>query len=165
MPQAVAWKNYMIQIVICMYSTCHQGWTRHILPHLGPRVAFPEAQNKGVTRPKMIVCKCQVQTKHCNGLCELSHTSLNLRMNITEPVWLKCLACCDAACSIKGLSPTNVCRYVCKYVGQKGSAAMLTSLWSAGVTPEVNLRKWSESPAAQNKGIDGPIKGLMSSKF
>ena len=42
-----------------------------------------------------------------------------------------------------GLSPqtsTNVHRHVCRYVDQKGSAAMLTSIQSAGVTPEGNLR-------------------------
>ena len=35
---------------------------------------------------------------------------------------------------------TNAYRHVCKYVDQKGSTAMLTSIQSAGVAPEVNLR-------------------------
>ena len=35
---------------------------------------------------------------------------------------------------------TNACGHVCKYVDQKGSAAMLTSTQSAGVTLEVNVR-------------------------
>ena len=35
---------------------------------------------------------------------------------------------------------TNACRHNCRYVDQKGSAAMLTSIQSAGVIPEVNLR-------------------------
>ena len=35
---------------------------------------------------------------------------------------------------------TNTCGHICKYVDQKGSATMLTSVQSVGVTPEVNLR-------------------------
>ena len=35
---------------------------------------------------------------------------------------------------------TNACEHICKYVDQKGPAAMLTSIQSAGVAPEVNLR-------------------------
>ena len=35
---------------------------------------------------------------------------------------------------------TNACRHVCEYVDQKGLAAMLTSIQSAGVASEVNLR-------------------------
>ena len=34
---------------------------------------------------------------------------------------------------------TNACGHICKYVDQKGLAVMLTSIQSAGVTPEVNL--------------------------
>ena len=34
---------------------------------------------------------------------------------------------------------TNACGHICKYVDQKGLAAMLTSIQSAGVTPEGNL--------------------------
>ena len=50
-----------------------------------------------------------------------------------------------AACSTdsRGFEPrtsTNACRHVCKYVDQKGSAAILTSIQSAGVAPEANLR-------------------------
>ena len=35
---------------------------------------------------------------------------------------------------------TNTCRHICKYVDQKGLAAMLISIQSAGVAPVVNLR-------------------------
>ena len=35
---------------------------------------------------------------------------------------------------------TNACGHVCRYVDRKSSAAMLTSIQSAGVAPEVNLR-------------------------
>ena len=35
---------------------------------------------------------------------------------------------------------TNACRHICKYRDQKGLAAMLTSIQSAGVALEVNLR-------------------------
>ena len=40
-----------------------------------------------------------------------------------------------------GLNPTNTCRYLtCKYVDQKGLAAMLATKRSAGHVPEVDLR-------------------------
>ena len=68
---------------------------------------------------------------------------------------------------------TNACRHVCEYMDQKGSAAMLTSIQTAGVAPEVNLRitqvrkhakrdppwLWNPgqmSPEVQNRGISGP---------
>ena len=35
---------------------------------------------------------------------------------------------------------TNACGHICRYVDWKGLATMLTSIQSAGVTPEVNLR-------------------------
>ena len=44
--------------------------------------------------------------------------------------------------TVMGLSPqtsTNARRHVCRYIDQKGLAAMLTSIQSAGITPEVNL--------------------------
>ena len=44
---------------------------------------------------------------------------------------------------VMGLSPRtfiNAHRHVCSYVDQKGSAAMMTSIQSEGVAPEVNLR-------------------------
>ena len=69
----------------------------------------------------------------------------------------------------------------CKYLDQKGSVAMLTSIESAGVAPEVNLRitqlrkhtrdspwlwnLWQTSLEVRNSGISGPQKGLMSSKI
>ena len=43
----------------------------------------------------------------------------------------------------RGFEPrtsTNACGHVCRYVDRKGWAAMLTSIQSAGVTPEVNPR-------------------------
>ena len=48
-----------------------------------------------------------------------------------------------AAQMVMGLSPqtsTNARRHVCRYMDQKGSAAILTSIQSTGVAPEVNLR-------------------------
>ena len=50
-----------------------------------------------------------------------------------------------AVCSMDGhgfepQTSTNACGHVCRYVDQKGSAAMLTPIQSAGVAPEVNLR-------------------------
>ena len=35
---------------------------------------------------------------------------------------------------------TNACGHICRYVDQKDLTAMLTSIQSAGVAPEVNLR-------------------------
>ena len=77
----------------------------------------------------------------------------------------------------RGFEPrtsTNACRHVFKYMDRKGSAAMLTPIQSAGVTPEVNLRitqvrkhtkdpPWfwnpgQTSPEVQNRGISGPTK-------
>ena len=50
-----------------------------------------------------------------------------------------------AACSTDGhgfkpKTSTNSCGYFCRHVNEKGSTAMLTSVQSAGVIPEVNLR-------------------------
>ena len=44
---------------------------------------------------------------------------------------------------VGGSSPrtsTNACGHVCRYVDQRGLAAMLTSVQSAGVATEVSLR-------------------------
>ena len=49
-------------------------------------------------------------------------------------------ACSTDGHSFKPQTSTNTCRHICRYVNQKGSAAMLTSIQSAGVTPEVDLR-------------------------
>ena len=85
------------------------------------------------------------------------------------------------AWTVVGSSPqtsTNACRHVCRYMDQKGLAVMLTSIQSAGVTPEVNLRNllcagkeackrgnppwlWNPgqtSPKVQNRGISAPTK-------
>ena len=80
----------------------------------------------------------------------------------------------------RGFEPwtsTNTCGYVCRYVDQKGSAAMLISIQSAGVTPEVNRRITQTrkhttegsiltlkpradqtSPEVENRGMSGPTK-------
>ena len=83
---------------------------------------------------------------------------------------------------VQARTSTNACRHVCRYVDQKGSAAMLTSLESAGVAPEVNLRITQARKAPKkgstlalkpgvryhqksNTGVSvAPGKGLMSSK-
>ena len=88
---------------------------------------------------------------------------------------------------ISNLTVRHVAGHVCRYVDQKGSAAMLTSKQSAGVAPEVNLRNSTQTrmPASERstlalklradatrtseKSKTGvsvtPRKGLMSSKF
>ena len=48
-------------------------------------------------------------------------------------------ACGTDGSGFEPRTTTNASRHVCKYVDQKGLAAMLTSIQSAGVTPEVNL--------------------------
>ena len=37
-------------------------------------------------------------------------------------------------------TPTNACRYVCRYVDQKDLSTMLPSIQLASVVPEVHLR-------------------------
>ena len=84
------------------------------------------------------------------------------------------LAVCGTDCHwFEPQTSTSACRHICRFVDQNGSAAMLTSIESTGVTPEVNLRitqvrkyaKTSQtSPEVQNRGLSGPQKGLMSSK-
>ena len=69
------------------------------------------------------------------------YTKLSILRFLAEPEWPSGLQ--RAARMVVGSSPqtsTNARRHVCRYVDQKGSAAMLTSIQSAGVTPEVNLR-------------------------
>ena len=77
-------------------------------------------------------------------------------------------------CGFEPQTSTNACRHVCRYVDQKGLAAMLTSVQSTGVAPEVNVRitqvrkhardphwLWNPgqtSPEVQNRGISGPTK-------
>ena len=63
-----------------------------------------------------------------------------------------------AACGTEGhgfeaRTSTNACGHVCRYVDQKGSAAMLTSIQSAGVTPEVNLIALHAGDKAWKRGI------------
>ena len=80
-----------------------------------------------------------------------------------------------------GQATINACGHVCKYVDQKGSAAMLTSIQSAGVATEVNLRitqarkharnppwLWNPgqtSPEVQNRGISGPSKNFKKKNY
>ena len=42
---------------------------------------------------------------------------------------------------IRDLGPTNACKYVCKYVDENDSAAMLAGEKSAAVAPEINFNK------------------------
>ena len=77
--------------------------------------------------------------------------------NSAEPEWPSGLQRC-AACGTdgRGFEPwtsTNVCRHFYRYVEQKGSAAMLTSIQLAGVTPEVNLRNPLCAGEEAHKGI------------
>ena len=93
----------------------------------------------------------------------------------TEPEWPNGIQCCAR----RGFEP-QTSTLICKFVNEKPSAAMLTSIQSADVAPEVNLRitqvrkcardppwLWNPrqtSPEVQNRGISGPRKRTMSSK-
>ena len=90
------------------------------------------------------------------------------KSNCHEPEWMndmqRCARCTDGG----GFEPrtfTNACGHVCKYVDQKGLAAMLTSIQSAGVKPEVNLRikKW-ESMQGIHPGFETQGKCHQKSK-
>ena len=91
-----------------------------------------------------------------------------------------------AACGTdsRGFKPhtsINACRHVCRYVDQKGSDTMLTSIQSAGVAPEVNLgitqarkhardQPWLGNPGqmlpeVQNSGISGSTKRTYILQF
>ena len=64
-------------------------------------------------------------------------------MDRAEPKWPNGLQRCAHRTDGRGVEPrtlTNACGQVCKFVDQKGSAAMLTSIQSVFITPEVNLR-------------------------
>ena len=89
---------------------------------------------------------------------------------------------CTVAWLVMGLSPDQAPPMLVdtpdshKYVGQKGSAAMLSIKISAGVAPEVNLKNSTQQesmqvrnqpwlcnsaqtlPEVQNRGISGPTK-------
>ena len=67
----------------------------------------------------------------------------------------------------RGFNPwnsTNACRHVCKYVDQNGSAATLTSIQSAGVAPEVNLRITQESTQGIHPGFETQGRRHQKSK-
>ena len=60
-----------------------------------------------------------------------------------EPEWpsgLQRRACGTDGRGFQPQTSTNACGHVCRYMDQKSLAAMLTSIQSAGVSPEVNLR-------------------------
>ena len=103
---------------------------------------------------------------------------------VTVAEWFTVPCLLHAVRMVRGLSPslvqtsTNACRHICKYVDQKCLAAMVTSIQSAGVAPEVNLRitqvrkdardpPWiwnpgQTSPEVQNRGISGSTKRTSS---
>ena len=60
-----------------------------------------------------------------------------------EPEWssgLQCRTCGTDGHGFKPQTSTIAFGHICRYVDQKGSAAMLTSIQSVVVAPEVNLR-------------------------
>ena len=87
-----------------------------------------------------------------------------------EPEWSSGIQHCACCTDGRRLQSANACGHVCKYMDQKGSAAILTSMQSVGVTLEKNLRitqvkkhaknppwLWNPghaSPEVQNRGIN-----------
>ena len=81
---------------------------------------------------------CAIILLFMNFILEYSWTYLEA----TKPEWpngIQRCACRTNSHRFEPLTSTNACRHDCKCREQKGSAAMLTSIQSAGVTPEVNL--------------------------
>ena len=72
-----------------------------------------------------------------NSPISLNHNKV---LSSEWPSGLQCRACGTDGRGFEPQTSTNARRHVCRYVDQKGSAAMLTSIQSAGVVPEVNLR-------------------------
>ena len=97
-------------------------------------------------------------------------------INLTEQEWPNGLQHC-ATCGTdgRGFNPppppqTNACGHIiCKYVDRKGSAAMVASVQSAGVAPEVNLRittgkKLCKSKKGMNPGFETQGRHHQKSK-
>ena len=88
---------------------------------------------------------------------------------------------CEAFISLNNSRQKEACPMILNFLCQQSySMTCMTSIQSAGVAPEVNLRitearkyasdppwLWNPeqmSPEVQNRGISGPTKGLLSSK-
>ena len=61
------------------------------------------------------------------------------------------LTCSGSMCDTRKNGSFAMRVYVCKYLDQKGSAALLTTKRSAGVAPEVNLRNPLHEGKKQHK--------------
>ena len=96
-----------------------------------------------------------VDIKHFIKL--LADVKLQNEFQPAEPEWpsgLQRRACSMDGCRFELQTSTNACRHICRYMDRKGSAAMLTSIQSAGVIPEVNLRNSLHTgDKAHNRGI------------
>ena len=121
-------------------------------------------------------CKKSHEIKSKQNKENVMNFGKKLQLN-PQPEWSNgtqhCAHCTDGH-GFESLTSTNACGHVYKYVDQKGSAAMLTSIQSAGVTSEVNLKithvrkcgrdppwLWNPgqtSPEVQNRGTSGPTK-------
>ena len=53
------------------------------------------------------------------------------------------VVCSMGSCGLEPITSTNACGHVCRYMDQKGLAAMLTSIQSSGVTPEVRPEEYA----------------------
>ena len=105
-----------------------------------------------------------------------------------EPEWpsgLQRRACDTDGRRFEPWTSTNACGHICRHMDRKGLAARLTSVQSAGVAPEVNLRnslhagnkarKWGIHPGFETQGRRhqksktgvsvAPRKGLTSCKL
>ena len=100
-------------------------------------------------------------TNQCNAS---PHTQSRLAKSRSgRVVYSAVLAACGTdGRGFKSQTFINACRHICRYVDQKGLAAMLTSIQSAGVAREVNLRnslhigdkahKWGIHPGFETQG-------------
>ena len=127
----------------------------------------------------MIRGRTQAWKERKKGLIKIQNTA--------EPEWpsgLQRRACGTDGHGFEPQTSTNACGHICRNVDQKGLAAMLISIQSAGVTPEVNLRNSLHAgdkackrvihPGFETQGRHcqksktgvsvAPRKGLMSSK-
>ena len=67
-------------------------------------------------------------------------------------------------CDTRKNGPFAMRVYVCKYLNQKGSAALLAIMKSAGVAPEVKLRNPLHEGKKARKGSTLALKPRSSSK-
>ena len=165
-------KVLKLKVLVLFHWCCYESWMSAITRN------FPDNWGQ----------KISDETQKCNSLLlDSSQLLLNFE-GIKETEWSSGLqrhACGMDGRGFKPWTSINACRHICRYVDQKGLGAMLPSIQSAGVTPEVNLRSllctgeeahkrgnphwlWNPeqtSPEVENRGITGPTKRTYVLQF